>query len=98
MPKVYRVATEELVFNDIDEEQYQSLPFSTVVNTIVKQGQFKKIFSEGTEKVVARLYDKAGFARTVVGQIQTWEDVSKEAQELTKQVYTFIRKHNVIAP
>ena len=77
----------------IDKEEYESVALGTVVAKNIPTG-LRKIFSTGGPGKTPVLYNKLEFARKALLHIQTWGDLSEEAQQLTRKIYAFIKINN----
>jgi len=77
----------------INREDYQLVPLGIVVKKYIPLG-LKKIFSLTGKSKIPRLYNKVNFAQNAINYINKWEDLSLEAQCLTRKLYSFILNNN----
>ena len=79
---------------DFKYENYKNEPLGEFIdNEILKlSGDKSKFFTEG--KTIAK---KRNFCDAAIINIKEWEDLSIEAQDLTKKVYNFIKKNNDVS-
>jgi predicted ATP-dependent endonuclease of OLD family len=79
---------ENLDYKEISHTKYELLPLGQFIDKNIK-GLTKKFSGDsGTIK------DKLDFAKKAVFQMETFDDLSKEAKLLTKKIYDFIQKNN----
>jgi hypothetical protein len=83
-----------LNFNDVNQEDYSNIPFVEAVQKFVNLEKLRKIFPNVSPGAIARLSNKADFARQAVSHIKNWADLSPQAQNLTVAVYDYIKSHN----
>jgi len=87
---------EPLAFINFSQHDYLLKPFGEWINSCIVKGNIKKICSEGSNKLKPKLLNKADFALTATGFINSWDDLSPEAQRLTVKIYNFIGEHNIL--
>lgn len=75
------------VNDNITEDMYKEEHIGKFIDSIVNNG--KKYALKGSEK----LYDKVDFCHRALKNLETYDDLSKNAKELTEKVYAFIIKN-----
>lgn len=79
---------------EIKQEDYANVPFGKFISTYINSGQIKKICTPATPKTTPVLYNKADFALTATGFMNSWDELSADAQALAIKVYEFIKSNN----
>ena len=86
---------DEISIPELIYEEYKMTPLALFVKKKIPQN-LKRIFTRGKGKQTPKLYNKANFAQAALSHINEWTDLSFDAQELTKNVFEFIKKNNFI--
>jgi len=85
----------DLLFTDFVQQDYAMVNLYELFRDVTDLSKVKKLFSEQTATIKASLLNKADFARTAVSHINSWDDLSPAAQQLTIELYQFIVSHNL---
>ncbi len=75
---------------DFEYDDYKNKPISEFILSKINKYNLKKLVSEKSKKI----YDKRFFAKEATVSMEKWNDLSEEAQTLTKKIYEFIKKNN----
>jgi hypothetical protein len=86
--------TPKLEFKTLPAASYTQLPLAALIAEMVVSGKLPALFSTPKQGRQSRLYDKAGFARAAIANLNKWNDLSEPAQALTRAIFTFIQKNN----
>ncbi|MEP2447189.1 MAG: AAA family ATPase [Balneola sp.] len=85
---------ETLKINSFEFNDYKNKPIGEFIYSVVDKTKIKKIASTPTDNQTGKIYNKLEFAKTAVKEIDTWDDLSGEAKDLTKQIIEFIKSNN----
>jgi len=86
------------IFEVGEYDKYQSEPIGEYIyNVFIKDKEFIKesILSTPSKKSTRKIIDKKTFSINAIKNIKIWDDLSNEAQNLTKLIYEFIKKNNI---
>ncbi len=83
-----------ITFKHFTQKNYEMEPIGEFMKTICDIWLLNKISSQSSDSSTSKILNKAEFARRATSAMDSWELLSKEAKELTKYVYSFIKTHN----
>jgi len=97
MPHVIKSVVNKYENNSTDinaffQEEYKDAPLGTFIESRVLAGKQKRKGSYASES--GTVSDKVNFCQFAIASLQTFEDLSPEAKDLIKNIYTFIKENN----
>ncbi|WP_428236324.1 AAA family ATPase [Gracilimonas sp.] len=87
-------STDKLDFSEFDYEDYKLKPIGEFIYEVVDKEKIKKLASTPKKNQTGKIYNKLDFAKTATNHIKRWDDLSDEAQLLTKRIVEFIEYNN----
>lgn len=90
----YQKGLEKLSFKDFEQEDYRNISMGEFIPSIILNGDLQKFISTKKEDKTPKIYNKLKFSKTASQKITKWSQMSLEAQELTKEIYKFIKLNN----
>jgi AAA15 family ATPase/GTPase len=91
-----KVPNKNLKFEVFKQEDYFDMDMGEFIysSIISNKSQFKQIALVPNRGKTRKIINKYNFAKNAIENIKDWRDLSKEAQDLTKAVYQFIKENN----
>ncbi|MGY8611579.1 AAA family ATPase [Bacillus velezensis] len=87
-----KINLEHLTMKDFTQEEYKNEHLGNYINSLFPVGTRKRRGSYGADS--GTITNKLGFCKKAIDHINTYDQLSEEAQKLSQILYDFIKAHN----
>ncbi|HHK5554648.1 hypothetical protein COL11_00020 [Bacillus anthracis] len=91
-PETEKSPLEHLINEDFTQEDYKNEPLGTYINSLFPEGARKRRGSY--EAKSGTIVNKLDFCKRSINHINTYDQLSEEAQKLSQVLYDFIKMNN----